>query len=268
MLNHFRTLLLNLNHVGDNTEHIPINYLSLDLPKELIKVYDVLFPKGISRLYKIFLIQNYLNIIKAADLEAEILKFDSRISYSNDPNFFKINRITNPIVSNERHPIFIYGKYVANSINQNYYDNFLISQIDDTQKINIYSKVKKVYINNGKTYTEPTDETEILLDFTDINVSKPIPIGSTGISFAIGNKPEFFDTSNKTWEFIVESPYIFEFNKIFESLLNTEITDSLFNYRTDIDVTKYENYWKFHYNPVYRISGLLLALAKKINTLL
>lgn len=268
MLNHFRTLLLNLDYQGDSTEHIPVDFRGLALPQELTKVYNTLFPKGISRLYKIFLTQNYLNVIKSADLESEIIKFDNRISYSNDPNFFKINRITNPIISNERHPIFIYGKYNTNSINQNYYDDFLISQIDNTQKINIYSKVREVFINEDKTYIESGPEAEILLDFTDPNISKPVLINTMGISFAIANYSQFFDTSDKTWEFIVEAPYVFEFNNIFNSLLNTEITDQLFNYRTDVDVTKYENYWKLHYNPVYRLAGLLIALVKKLNALL
>jgi|GEM_PF-7023025 len=268
MLNHFRTLLLNLDYVGDDTEHIPADYRTLALPQELTKVYNILFPKGISRLYKIFLAQNYLNIIKAANLDSEIITFDPRISYNNNPNFFKINRITNPIISHERHPIYVYGKYTTNAINQNYYDSFLISQIDNTQKVSVYSKVRNVYLNENIIYEELTPEAEILLDFTDPNISKPVSIGSVGVTFTIANYNEFFDTSDKTWEFIVEAPYVFEFNKIFNSLSNNEITDPVFKYRTDIDVSKYENYWKLHYNPVYRLAGLLIALVKKINTLL
>jgi hypothetical protein len=57
------------------------NYVQLNLPTELQQFYNVLFPEGSSNYYKIFLLYSYLRLLDSTDRGTEIKNYDSRISY-------------------------------------------------------------------------------------------------------------------------------------------------------------------------------------------
>ncbi len=130
----------------------------------------------------------------------------------------------------------------------------------------MYSTVRDIYINGSNQYPSDDVGAEITLDFTEI-VSTPVVIGSTGISFSIGGGPTFTDSADKTWEFLVEAPFSFRFDEIFSDLL-TSNTSALFKYKPTVDVSTYENLWNKHFNPVYRVAGLLLAYVTKLSATL
>ncbi len=266
MLNHFRTVLLNEPYQGDPTEHIPKEFSGFVLSPLFKEIYNILFPTAASRYYKLFLAHNYLGAVLGAGLVNDLKLQDTRISYTNEySDFFKINRHSNPAISNSVHPLFVYGRYLGIETNSNFYDDYLISQVDNTLKILIYSTQRELYLNGNQTFTYPENDAQILLDFSETDTSKPILIGSTGVSFSISNGALFTSTSNKTWEFLIEAPFSMDFEKLFDRLVASK-ADQLFNYRPDIDVTKYKNLWQKHYNPVYRIAGLLLAYVIKLSS--
>jgi hypothetical protein len=123
MINHFATLLLNLNtfetspsvsnyFLGNELEEILTtednelliledlktyinitkmynvlinkDYVKLNLPKELNDFYDIIFPPASSKYFKQFLLYCYLRLISSTDKNEDIKKFDSRISYNLD----------------------------------------------------------------------------------------------------------------------------------------------------------------------------------------
>lgn len=263
MLNHFRTLLLNQSYAGNPAEHIPEGFNAATLPAPFLEIYNALFPKATSRAFKQFIAHNYINVVRAAGLEADLKLLDPRISYSTDySDYFKIHRYSNPVTSNTAYKIRIYGQYGGNNTSGSYYDNFLIEQVGSTQKITIYSTVREVYIKGNQEFSLPEDA-EILLDFSD-DVSVPVLIGSTGINFTIDNGATFTENGNKSWEFLVEAPFIMNLTHILDNLQTAPI-EAMFKTRPKIDVTNYENLWREHYNPVYRLAGLLLAYVTKLN---
>jgi len=264
MLNHFRTLLLNLPFTQEK-DHIPEGFYGVKLPDGLQAVYDVLFPPNSSRYFKLFLAQNYLNIINGAGMSADVKAFDNRISYDlTNEEFFKINRFSNPKISNSKFPLFVSGKLTSVKTNNYFYDAFLIRQVSNTNQVTIYSRVNGNYIKGTSTYLDPSSA-GITLDFSNVTVSAAVDIGTTGISFIIGAGETFTSTSDKTWEFVVEAPYEFEFEAIMDRILALDPFKIFRKY--DLDLTKFENLWNLHYNPVYKFSAFLLAYVTVVNSL-
>ena len=267
MYNHFRTLLLNLPYAGNAEEHIPTTFNGIILPEPLSSIYKLLFPDGTSRYYKRFLVQNYLQLIESAGISNVLTNIDPRITYDlTTSNYFKFYRNSNPVVKDIMHPIFISGKYSNNSSSDSHYDNFLISQVGNSTNVTVYSTVNKVYLTpTGKT-NDPI-AAELTLTIGDGNTTKCIPIGGTGVSFSLGGANTFTNSSDKTWEFIVESPYIFDFNATLQALLTNPTTKELFEFKPEVDVTKYKNLFDTHFNNVYRLAGYLVAYVIKCNSI-
>lgn len=261
MLNHFRTLLLNLSYNGDPTEHIPEDFRARTLTPELDAIHKLLFPVDTSRYYKLFLAHCYLQVIKAAGLDDELKSFDPRISYSLDySDFFKIQRHSNPAISSTSHPIFIQGSFRGNETGGSFYDSYLITQVDNLESVYIYSKVKKHYIKENLLFEQIEDAAKNNLTFTN-GVSAPVIIGSSGITFSLGGGDTFADSANKTWEFLVEGPYSFDLLKKYNTLklYNTSVVFKGKN------PTKFENLWKQHFNPIYGLAGFLISFITAIN---
>lgn len=265
MLNHFRTLLLNLPYAAPE-EHIPRAFNGIELPVGAGEIYTTLFPSSTTREFRSFLAHNYIKLIYAAGLEAELKRYDSRISYPVErDDFFKIYRHSNPVVSNFENQILIYGQYSGNIVNNSFHDDFRISQVGSTSNILIYSTVQSRYINGSNRYDTVDPAAQIALTF-NAGVSDIVNVGTTGVSFKIVSADPFTNTGNKTWQFVIEAPFVFNFNSIFSDLKSLSL-HKFFQLKSD-DITKYENLWNDHYNPVYQMAGLLLAYISKLNVIL
>lgn len=263
MLNHLRTLLLNLTYQMPS-EHIPIGFQARSLPDDLLAMHQILFPFETTRYYRLFLVQNYLNIIRGAGFDDKVLEFDTRISYDlQNDQFFKIHRFSNPKISNTKFPLFPSGRMENADRSSYYYDSFLIRQVGSTANITIYSRVDGVYLDGSQTFTDAASA-EISI-VANGSVTEPIDIGKTGVSFVLGLGETFTSSSNKTWEFLVEAPYEFDFADTLERISILQ-PFKLFD-KYGLDLTEFENIWNLHYNPVYRFSAFLLAFGKVINSL-
>ena len=91
MVNHFRTLLLNLSDVGTLSEHITKGFTARQLSGGPLSFYQMLFPTGSSRSRVLELGQAYLELIEATDLSEVITLQDPRVTYDlkSDFNNFK-----------------------------------------------------------------------------------------------------------------------------------------------------------------------------------
>ena len=272
MINQYRTLLLNQTDLGNPNEYIAPGFSAIPLPPQLQAFYNLLFPNSTSRYYAQFLAFTYLNYLQAANQEQFIYGLDSRVTYqlANITDYFTIQQISNPVISNYQFPINIYGSYTLNSSSQKNYEDILITQIS-TNYISIYSKTNHLYYN--ATSTSPTLTPNFIQQITS-NLSSPtsnvFQIYNTGLSFTIsGAFIDLVDFNNLTWEFNAQAPFNFNFNTFFNTLLNnTNYINQMLNYNSVVLDQNSYNLWVQHYNPVYRFAGLLNQYILSVNALL
>jgi len=257
MLNQFRTLLMNLSYAGDPDEHIPNNFQSLILPRELDNFYNVLFPRGASRFYTKFLTFNYLQLIDSSIYRDVPVSLDSRISYDlkDSTSYFRIRRNSVPNASNLSFPIYIYGHYINNIQAGNLNDSIEISQIGATSAIKVISLIQnKTYLDN---YT---------LSFTN-NTSQMVEIPETALTFQISGA-NFTSSSNKHWTFYTEDCFVFDFDLFYSTLKNQVSTvESMLAYNKTKVPSFYELIWRQQANSVYQCVGLLNAYTLRVNSL-
>lgn len=265
MLNHARTLLLNLDSVGNQTEHIPSNFKAIKLVKSLEQLYCALFPENSTRFYKLVLAHSYLNILDSAGFSSVLTEYDGRISYDlTDSSFFKVNIISNPKISNSQFPIFVRGTFDQYNNRDYYYDVFLVKQKDDSLNISVYSRHKAKYLLGVSEYTT-ADDALIPVTFTS-NSSNICFVGTTGLVFNIsGTTSSFQESSNKTWEFSVESPIKIDIKTNYDRLVMLNPFQLLREFK--VDIAEYEYIWNNQKNMLYRLSAFLLAYIKVLNTL-
>lgn len=273
MLNHFRTLLLNESYNGP-FEHIPKGFVQKKLPHEVQQVYNILFPPGVTRHYKHFLVQNYLHIVNAVGRTPDILSFDSRISYDLKlEDFFKIERVSAVITSDPTFILDVTNGFETPAFNDYYYDRFLISQVGSDPIVTVYSYVKRAYLNGTLTsstlspdfYIELTRDTSNSLG----NYYNEVTIGQTGAKFRI-IEPASGDmnyTSGLTWDFIIEAPYDFDYNGIMSRIEQINPFHTLKKYTSDKAIAIEEEIWEFDKNNLTRLAAVVIALGKIINNI-
>lgn len=263
MINEFRTLLLNLPYNQDKSEYIPEEFTGFTHTAAMKDFYDLLYPARTSRFYKAFLTHNYLSMISAAGLENYIVRDDSRVTYdlNNNIQFFKFNRNTNPIVNDPNHELVVSGDYINSVQNNNFYEIVLIKQKGNTATVDISSKLNNQFFKKDQVVTFPTP-----ISTANTGASAPIAISNTGLSFQIISYVNFTSTINKSWEFITEAPFAFNFNAFYSNLkANNHIITRMLDVPGKHKDTTPENLWNQHYNPVYKVAGLLIAFVDRIN---
>ncbi len=265
MLNHFRTLLLNLDYSGNEEEHIPSKFIPIVLPKKLGNIHAALFPEASSRFHRTILAHNYLNIIDASGFSDEVKAYDPRISYDlTNSDFFKVNIVSNPKVSNLQFPIMIFGQ-LTHSLDRDYFhDVFLVRQKADTLNISVYSRNKSKYLLGVSEYNLE-DDALIPLSFAS-GSSNLCFVGTTGLRFNIGGSAvSFQETSNKTWEFSAEAPIEVNMLDIYNQLVALVPFKTLKSFK--VDLAEYEYIWDNQKNLLYKLSAFLLAYVKVLDSL-
>lgn len=274
MVDHFRTLLLNLSYNNDRSEYIPSSFTARRLPAELQAIHDVLFPVGTSRYYRLFLAHNYMKLLEAAGIEEDIKQFDGRITYNvSATSFFKLHRISNPVYVSPESPtsddklmkLHVTGKY-AHAVNlNNFYETIKITQTGTTNVFRVDSVDAEDNVIN-------TYHTGLTIDFDDqfgatSGTSEVIDIGQTGLSFYFYSESTLgSQTAGKVWKFIAESPISFDINTTYELLKNSEYKiDGMFLQKASIVTDKYDNLWKKHFNKVYKLAGLLMSYVARVD---
>jgi len=91
MINHFRTLLLNITDSGDPAMFISPGFHARTLNNKFNVIYLLLFPVGSTEQRCLSLGQAYLELLNSAGIEEVVYLQDPRVSYDleNDFNNFK-----------------------------------------------------------------------------------------------------------------------------------------------------------------------------------
>jgi hypothetical protein len=267
MINHYRTLLLNLPDKGDPNEYISPGFLPVALPPELQAFYNLLYPAGSSRFYTQF-IEFYCESLLHASNQTDMLKsIDSRITYdlSDLSNYFAINQVTQPVNSAYNYPLLLSGSYSVSPKVNSYFEGFTISQVGESNNILIFSNVSKLYVNGSVTSTTGDTTVQIPLTFSN-GMSNIFTIGATGISGRIGGDgSQFGSTGDKQWTFIGQAPISFDFITFYNTMNTSQsVVNNMLAYgpTSSNDV----NLWNQHFNPVYKLVGLINSYVYKVNS--
>jgi hypothetical protein len=131
----------------------------------------------------------------------------------------------------------------------------------------IYSYTQNKYYKPGTAPSLSTTDMLISLETAGANITKPVAVGDTGLSFSLsGNFEAFISQSVRSWEFTAEAPFRFDFeSKMAELAAQQHLVDKMLAYRHAECTIVYENLWNMHHNSVYRFAGLLLAYVERVN---
>jgi len=276
MVNHYATLLLNqpgeISSLGNKSYFTARNYSPLELPAPLKRVHDILFPKDVSQYYKQFLCYSYLRLLESTKNIEVMQAYDSRISYDLNElqEYYRTTRISPPTSSNFQYTLLISGKASGVSKKNYYYDAYTIKQINFLPEISIYNDTDKLYLKGGKESATFTDDFRIpLVISSSLYTTKEIALGNTGLTFILsGNLGSFNATGNKHWNFIVEAPAVFDFNKIHENLKrNASIVEACLEYGKTVVIDENYKLWHSHFNSVYQFTGILNAYVERAHDL-
>jgi hypothetical protein len=273
MLNHFRTLLFNETFIGHG-EHIPYGYAKKTLPQKIEQLYKKLFPANISRHFKHFLVQSYLNILKSTDFTSKVLAFDPRITYDlNSSDFFKVARTSSITASDPTFELKITQGFNTAAYNDFYYDIYTVEQIGSSAVVSVFSQVKQKYLKDNSLYDSSIPDCWIDLVRDTSNQAQTsyqdVAIGYTGAKFKLFEPSieAMLGTSGLTWSFVIEGPYVFDVIDIFKSIEQADPFKVLKQYVTGSELDEYKHIWDFNQNPMYKFSAFLLALITVVNNL-
>ena len=285
MVNHYASLLLNLageKYVSENKSYFTgYDYSPIELPLALQQFYYSLFPRESSFYYKQFLCYCFLRILDSVNMYSDVIKYDPRVTYDLDDlkEYFRLNRISSPTTSNFAFNLVVLGKYEIKQSNNYYFNSYTVEQNEFLPEVYVYSDVDKVFLKNEKQSAIKSDDMRIPLFIaptkgsTPASMTQSVPVGNTGLSFVLtGNfsslpgEGKFTQTANKYWNFIVESPFTFEFIEFFNQLTRKESSIArMINYGEAKTPTNL-NIWMNHFNEAYRFAGLLNMFIEKVNT--
>ncbi len=254
--NHFRTTVLNLAFLNSSEEYISSKFVPKQLLNSFFSVYDAFFINNSTRYYKLFLVQTYLQMLKSTGMLEALTKLDSRVTYNfSDYSYFKTGKISSVKSSNEAYPLMVFGEPLQPSELKDPHLFFECYSPALSDTFIVYEK------NKGKQLLEET------LLFVD-NLSQIVAIPDTELNIRV-IKPQGNDFSakleNLVWEFMVESPVVFDFAKAWDRLESKSANvNTLIEMPSAFDTTKYENIWKTNKNKIYRFCAALIIFYSRL----
>lgn len=258
MLNHFRTLLLNISDEGEVSEHIPTNFNQLSYKEPLQAFHNLIMPARLSRFNKQFLAHNYMSYIEAAGIPEAITLLDARVTYdlTDKSSYFQFNRLSNVIGSDPTVVATPKGQYINTIELDSYSEQITIQQLSDaygvgTNNIAIYQVDDNLhpikYYNTSSTLT-----------FDNSGISNIVSIGNTGLTVQFYSPTNFTSSLGKSWSFIVDHPILFNVDTTLSKVNNnTSLVESMLTLAPEVDSSKYDSLWRHHNNKVYRLAGLI-----------
>jgi hypothetical protein len=257
--------------IAENRLLLPLvdrNYNPITLPQELQRVYNVLFPATISTHYKQFLLYSYLRVVNSTDRADDVKLVDSRISYVLDDliDYFKFRNISIIASNAPTYSLLVSGNGVSDENSRSFTAVYDVTQ-NSASTVLLYSPTQGLYYHPAKSPSKFYENMSVpVTPSADPLVSLPITINGTGLTCLIGGKTTFAATNNKAWRFSVDSPVEFNILDKIKTIDAYGVTvDNMFKYQQSICTQAYQNMWNMHFNPVYRLAGLLLAYVERVN---
>lgn len=246
-----------------NSSFVLEDFSPVALPIQLSRFYGLLYPSGIDDAKKEFLTFCYLQLVRASGMTSLFHEGDNRISYdlSELNDFFKIKRIS-PVFSRSAYKLNVVGDLSEGA------DTFIVTQ-ETGNGVSIYSSKNRTYFHPNVHDIIQSNIFTVTKDEYSPDSSKLLPVGNSGLSISfIGPIDNFANNSERQWVFSAESPFIFDFHKLFEKFTSNErIVKDMLDYERDILNLTNENAWNQHFNTVYRFAGLVNSYIERVTKL-
>lgn len=263
MINHARTLLLNLDgrtsHRDEpGEEYIPVDYVPVILPSYIQAVRRVLFGSAPDRYFLNFRARELMAYIHYTELSQFVYDFDPRVTYwpETDRPFYlteKQVRATQAAGLPTAQPHFNGDLFADNTRGRSVREFLLrVTAEDGPWEARLVSKEKP-----GATETTP-----ILFSSA---LSQQIALGTTGVSFQVQQPSMATD-----WEIytrVQPSPVLSTLLPILD-MLGEPLFLELFGVGNVEPYTTFKNLWFDHPNPIYRVGGLTMAVIYRTNEMI
>jgi hypothetical protein len=250
------------------------NYVSLALPQDLQRFYNLLFPTESSDYYVQFLLYCYISLVQSTDIAEHVKRYDNRISYDLKElqSYFNFTRISAAYSNDPDFKLLVTGQIRNAPDTLGRYNKFIVRQVSNTSKLVIISATQQRYYKPGSMPSTSATDMEVQLELGNSGtITKPVAVGDTGLSLSITGPFQSLDVNfstnpYKAWLFSAEAPFHFDFAAKIKQLENSyQQVEAMLNFRREDCTASYENMWHTHHNSVYRFVGLLMAYVERVN---
>ena len=274
MINHFRTVSLNVSAVGLTSPHTARNihvdptYAPVTLTGDLAALYDMFYPSS-NLDAKLVLTQAYMSLVEGCGMGEAITKLDPRVTYKiltpdAPDNLSKIS-VGVPTTSNAQSPSIWLRVY-----NYDYRPAWLTTPLTRTFSIEQQTNTLNLNVKEDATliYTTAVSFTG---QYSNV-VTVPDPVsGKSMFQFQIKHptSPAFTSTSGKKWSVT--------FSVLYPELISQQVKEMnrrqgtisrLLSTQRLPETTSYDELYQKHFNEVYRLAGLYISLVYRMNALL
>lgn len=246
------------------------DYQQIALPTQLQRFYDVLFPDNVSDYRKQLLLYYYLRVVAASDHAADILGYDSRVSYNLDEltNYFRASQTVITLQNDASTSLLVSGEVKFSEDMNDSINMFIIKQPAATRNVLIYSATQNKYYKKGETASSRSEGMEIPIVYVSPRETAPISVGDSSLTCVLAG--DVFTPpqpgTDRIWAFSARAKINIDFNQILSNIKNNfSIVADMLDYAKEDCNTTYENMWLMHYNDTYRLAGLLLAYVERVN---
>lgn len=255
MINHARTLLLNVNGRASHRsepgeEYIPVEYVPVVLPSYVQVPRRVLFGAAPDRYFLNFRARELMSYLHQTELAQFVYDLDPRVTYWPEP--------ARPFYVTEKQVIAT--QYSGLPAAQPHFSGDLFA--DNTRGRSAREFTLRVTAEDGPWEARIVDKdrpsvvTTTAIVFSG-DLSQRLPLGSTGISIQV-RQPEMATDWN-IYTRVKPSPALTTLLPVLE-LLGEPLFVELFGVVDDEPYVTFKQLWFDHPNPVYRLGGLVLAM--------
>ena len=260
MVNEFRVLLSNLPYQSTTPgDHLARGFNGLVLPNELGDFRRVLSPDSMTRDAVLFATQNLVNVVSSTTMRDQIVKYDSRLTYSADANgdYFTATRVSLPNVSNSFFPLFVYGDFTP--VGGRYKEDIRVSQLANTLAVRVFSGI------SGQVFIP-----SLTLDFDSNHQSQAINLEGMGMTLKIGGtNGSFVATSGKTWQVFIEAPQSYDTLGVYNLVKsNQPVVAKMLAQKPYEDTSSFEAEWRNNPNTIYKLAALLVCYVSRVKKLI
>lgn len=261
MINHARTLLLNLDgrtasRDEPGAEYISPNYVPVVVPSYVHALRRVLFGSAPDQYFMNFRARELLAYIHQTELAPFVYDLDPRVTYWPEP--------ARPFYVTEKQVRATQTAGAATTLPQFSGDLFA----DNARGRSVREFFLRVTAEDGPWEARLTaSDAPGLVTTTPIvftsELSQRIELGTTGISFQV-QRP-FMATNWNIYTRAKPSPALTTLLPILD-ILGEPLFLELFGVGSDVQpYATFKNLWNDHPNPMYRLSGLVLAIIYRTN---